>query len=938
VTGLSDGHSSPRQQTGLPDAGAASGSGLLGRERELGLVAAFLDRVRAEGGALLVVGDTGAGKSALLDAAERMASAAGFGVLRAGGTEFEMRLRFTALNQVLLPLREQLERISPACRDALEVALGFRAGPPPDTLAVSNAVLELLGRATARRPVLVIVDDLPWIDRPSAAVLGFVARRLVGSRVGFLGALRSGQESFFERAGLPELDVGPLDERSSTALLCSRFPLLAEGARERLLAEARGNPLALLELPAALSPSQLSDDAALPDRLPLSRRLQGLFAARVRDLPSRTRRVLLRAALDGTGELAVLASAPELEDLAAAERARLVSVVGSPRRVEFRHPLTRSAVVDLATESERRAAHRELAEIWRDRPDRRAWHLAEAATGPDAEVAALLEQSARRVLRRGDAARAIAALTRAAEMSADAASQGRRLAEAAYIGAEGAGELGSASALLTSAQVSDPGLGGSLHAAAATAMLLLNGDGDLTTAHRLLAAAVGNAESGDAYDSGLIEALYTLAVISFLGGRPELWEPVYRELDQLRPLPKALSVIAKTFSDPARTGKAALDDFEALASAMDRESDPATINRIATAALFIDRVGRTRPATWRVITQGRRGGLARRHLSGLIHLCLDDFHTGQWEEAGQLAEEGLAVCAEHGYRFLTWYFQYTQALLAAVRGDQAASRALADQVIGWAVPRGVHGAETLVRHALVLSAAGSGDFEDAYRQATAISPAGELASHVPGALWVAFDLVEAAARTSRLDEARAHVAAMTDADMAAISPRLALLQHGAAALTVSGIEATRRFDQALAVPAAACWQFDHARVQLAYGEHLRRNRATTEAREQLAASLETFERVGAAPWAARAARELRASGQTRPRTRKLTSDPLTPQEHKIAALAAAGLSNKQIAQRLFLSPKTVSNHLFRIFPKLGITSRAALRDVLATIPAGQTVR
>jgi ATP/maltotriose-dependent transcriptional regulator MalT len=392
-------------------------------------------------------------------------------------------------------------------------------------------------------------------------------------------------------------------------------------------------------------------------------------------------------------------------------------------------------------------------------------------------------------------------------------------------------------------------------------------------------------------------------------------------------------LVAKTFSDPARMGKAALDDFEAVAAVMDSESDPATINRVATAALFIDRVGSTRPASWRVIAQGRRGGPARRHLSSLIHLCLDDFHTGQWEEAGQLAREGLAVCEEHGYRLLTWYFRYTQALLAAARGEHATSRALADEVIGWAVPRGVHGAEALVRHALVLSAIGRGDFENAYRQATAISPAGELASHVPAALWVAFDLVEAAARTGRPDEARAHVAAMTDADTAAISPRLALLQHGAAALTASGAEATRWFDQALGVPGAASWPFDLARVQLAYGEHLRRGRATAEAREQLAAALKTFERLGAAPWAARAAGELRATGQAKPRARELTPDPLTPQERAIASLAAAGLSNKQIAQRLFLSPKTVGNHLFRIFPKLGITSRAALRDVLATMPA-----
>jgi DNA-binding CsgD family transcriptional regulator len=709
--------------------------------------------------------------------------------------------------------------------------------------------------------------------------------------------------------------------------------------RERLLAEAQGNPLALLELPVALSEPQLTAGAALPEVLPLSRRLQSLFASRVHGLPSRTRQILLRAALDGTGDLRTLAGAGSslLDDLAAAERAHVVSVNGYPRRVVFRHPLTRSAVVELATEGERREAHRTLAELSGDRPDRRAWHLAEAAAGPDEGVAGLLEQSAHRVLARGHAVEAIAALVRAAELSPALVDRGRRLTEAAYIGAEGLGELGGAPALLADARDSDPEFGGVL-SAAATAFLLLNGDSDLTTAHDLLAAAIANTDHGSTSDRDLVEALSTLALISWLGGRAELWEPVYQALDRMHPASQVVSVTAKTLSDPARTGAAALSDLAALAATLDWQSDPATVNRIATASVFVDRLAATRPATWQVIAQGRQGGPARRHLNGLIHLCVDDFHTGQWDEIGPLADEGLTVCREHGYRFFTWYFRYAQAALAAVRGDDAACRELADQVIRWAVPRGVHGAEAQIRHALVLSAIGGGNFEDAYNQATAISPAGELASHVPAALWTAFDLVEAAVRTGRETQARAHVAAMADAGIAAISSRLALLCHGAAALTVDGDAATKLFDQALAVPGGHRWPFDRARVQLAYGEHLRRGRATTEARAQLAAALENFERIGAVPWAARAASELRATGQANPRARKLGPSPLTSQEHEIAALAAAGLTNKQIAQRLYLSPKTVGNHLFRIFPKLGITSRAALRDALVALSPQQTER
>lgn len=920
----------------VPEAAAL----LVGRSRELAQVAEFLHGARADGDSMLIVGDAGAGKSALLDAAAQMAPAAGFRVLRTVGTEFEAGLSFAALNQVLLPLREEFSQVSQACRDALQVALGFGAGPVPDRLAVSNATVELLNQAATTRPVLVVADDLQWMDRASAAVFGFVARRLAGSRVGFLGTLRSGLESFFERSGLSELELGPLDEESASALLSARFPVLAAGVRERLLAEAQGNPLALLELPAALSEPQRTADTALPNVLPLGRRLEALFAARVRELPPRTRRILLRAALDGTGDLRVLPAADSsaLDDLAAAERANLVSIGGNPRRLVFRHSLTRSAVVELATEAERRAAHQELAELSHDRPDRRAWHLAESAVGPDEEVARLLEQTAHRVLRRGDDAGAIAALTRAAELSPEAARRGRRLAEAAYIGVEGLGELGSAWRLLADARLSDPGLSGSMLAAAATAFLLLNRDGDLSTAHRLLAAAIHDADysaGDDESNRALTEALCSLALISWLGGRPELWDPVYEAIDRLEHVPEILSVTAKTLADPARTAAAGLPDFEALAATLPDGPDPATVNRIATAAVFIDRLSIVRPATWRIVLHGRQGGAARRHLNGLIHLCVDDFLTGQWEEADQLATEGLAVCEEHGYRFFAWYFRYAKAMLAAVQGDHAACQEFADQVIRWAVPRGVHAPAGHARHALGLSAIGRGDFQDAYRQSSTISPAGELASHVPVAMWAALDLVEAAIRTGREAEARAHVAAMRDADMAAISPRLALLQYAAAALIEHGDPARKLFERALAVPDAARWPFDYARVQLLYGEHLRRDRATAESRVQLAAALETFERLGAMPWASRAAGELRATGEAKPRARELGPDPLTPQEREIATLAAAGLSNKQIAQRLFLSHKTVGNHLFRIFPKLGITSRAALRDALTTLPAGE---
>jgi DNA-binding CsgD family transcriptional regulator len=906
---------------------------LFGRDCELALVAAFLDRARTAGAALLLSGEVGAGKTALLHAAAGTAMAAGTRVLRAGGAEFEAGLSFSALNQVLLPLRGEFAELGPAHHDALNVALGLDDGPASDRLTVSNAALELLVQSAAARPVLVVLDDLQWLDRASAAVLGFVARRLGGSHVGLLAASRSGQASFLERAGLPELDLGPLGDKAARALLRVRFPALSAGVRERLLAEAQGNPLALLELPAALSGRQQTAVEALPTVLPVRQRLRVLFASWMAGLPARTRQLLLAVALDGTGDLRVLdlAGTQALEDLAVAERARLVSVSGIPRRLAFRHPLIRPAVVDLATEEERRAAHRALADLWPDRPDRRAWHLAEAAAGPDEEVAGLLEQSAHYVLRRADAAAAMAALTRAADLSPAGPDRGRRLAEAAFIGAEATGQLGSVSTLLADACQSDPALIGSLHAAAAAVyLLLMSDDGDIATAHQLLVGAIQTADHGyDTHDGGLIEAMHTLALVCWVGGRPELWEPFYDALARLKPGPPGvLSVLAKTLPDPARTAAAAQDERKALVATLRGRNDPAEVLRLGTSSVYIDGLGDLRTDTWRLVRQGRGGGPSRTYIASLIHLCLDDFLTGQWEEADQLAEEGLAALEHNGCRFPAWHFLYTQAMLAAVRGDHVASRALADRITGWAVPRAAYGAEARARHPRVLSAIGKGDFEDAYRHATALGPAGTLPSYTPHALWVAFDLVEAAIRTGRHAEAAAHVAAMAGAGIAAISPRLAVLHYGASAITAPESHASDAFGRALSVPDATRWPFDLARVQLAYGEHLRRGRALAESRTHLAAALETFDRLGARPWADRAAGELRATGQTRPRTCNQVRLALTPQEQEIAMLAAAGLTNKQIGQRLFLSHKTIGNHLFRIFPKLGITSRAALRDAL----------
>ncbi|MFJ3672541.1 ATP-binding protein [Streptomyces sp. NPDC090106] len=907
---------------------------LVGRDRDLAFIQSFFGNSAVQGAALLLSGEAGVGKTAVLDAVANGAAHNGIRVLRAGGVQFEADISYAGLNQLLVPLFDDFDVLDTVHRDALRVAVGIGGGPPPDRLLTSTAALLLLRLISVQTPLLIVVDDLPWLDRATNAVLGFVARRLVGSRIGFLAASRDGSESFFESSGLSEHRLEPLDDASSAELLALAHPDVSPAVRRRIAAEARGNPLALVELPAALSAEQRSTLAAVPGVLPLSERLQSLFAQRVVALPERSRLLLLIAALDGTGDLASVEAAASgrasVDDLAPAERERLVTVSADNRRLAFRHPLIGSAVVDLATAAERRSAHRALADVLGDQSERRAWHLGEAAVGPDESVAALLERAARGRLRRGDALGAVAALTRAAGLSTTAPEESRRLAVAAYVGVDSGGELEDASRLLAGSRLVHPDGQESLHAAAASAFLLLNRDGDIDTAYRLLVGAIESGQHGfAASDDGLIEALHLLVLLCWYGGDPKLWQPLQSYVDRLTPEPpELLWVVTRTFGDAARTGQAALPRLTELISTVG--DDPTRVIRVGTAAVFPDRLGDFRWATRRLVEQGRTGTApVRRHLGALMHLGLDYFHLGRWDDAAQLAAEGLTLCEEHDYRFYAWYFQYIQAVVCGAQGDGETSAALTEGIVRWAMPRGAHGARFFACHARALAAIGGGDFETAYQHASTLSPPGTIAPYVPIAMWGAMDLVEAAVRTGREQEAAAHAAAMRECAMAGLSPRLELLVLACEALTTPGEAGLAVFERALALPGPERWPFDVARVRLFHGERLRRLRLTTEAREQLAQALEAFQRLGAKPWAARAAAELRASGQSAPNAARPGPVALTAQELQIATLAATGLTNKQIAERLFLSHRTIGTHLYQIYPKLGITSRAALRDALS---------
>jgi DNA-binding CsgD family transcriptional regulator len=351
--------------------------------------------------------------------------------------------------------------------------------------------------------------------------------------------------------------------------------------------------------------------------------------------------------------------------------------------------------------------------------------------------------------------------------------------------------------------------------------------------------------------------------------------------------------------------------------------------RISTASTYVDRLAGCRPALRRVVSTGRETGDVASTVKAAELLAFDAFFEGRWEEADALLAESLPLCEQDGYRLLGWSAMYVQALLAAARGDDASVRSLTDEVTPWAAPRGVLVVQQYFSHAKALAALGRGAFDEAYRETASISPTGTLPPLRAPALWVVLDLVEAAARSGRTAEAAAHAAAVSGSRVQDISGRLALLAGAAEGLAADRDKAAACFERALQSPGAIRWPFDLARVQLLYGEHLRRMRAYAQARTHLEAALDAFQRMGAVPWIRRAAGELRVTGA--PGRRGRLTGVLTSQEHEIARLAATGMTNKQIAERLFLSDRTVSAHLYRVFPKLGITSRAALRDALVAI-------
>lgn len=921
---------------------------MVGRDGEREVLSAFV--TAAEGQALVLRGESGVGKSALLDHAADLA-APRHRVIRAAGVEAESQLPFAGLHQFLYPLLSFADQLDEAHRKAFDVVFGRSGGTPPSVMTLGIAVLDLLSLVASRQPVLLLLDDGQWLDTSSTEVCGFVGRRLTGSSMKLVVALRSDVPSGFDSAALPELAVTALTERASEELLELRHPGLDPQIRRLVLDEARGNPLALLELPphvragrAGRTPRELFGYTGV--QLPL--RLQHVYGTRVAALGDTVRAELLRGALDGVGAGTATGPAPgsryRMRDVDEAAACGLLDDDPVSGDFVFRHPLVRSTVVRMATPNERRAAHAALARVHRDDVERHATHLAAATVDPDARVAAALEAAAESATRRGGAVTAVSWLTRAAELSETPQERSRLLGDAAFVAGH-AGLLDHARGLVRTGTAS--GAPESAASVVTTAYAALYEDGDVRSAHPQVLAAVeelrdggrasgqGSGRGSGAHERDGIPArlVNLLLAISQYAGDEGTWRRTHELLRSLDTrVPRDSLIYEDTWSDVVRRGAGARERLEQAYTGL-RDLEPWDLTRLSVSAYHLDTLGRFRPHLQRTVDREVETGAAATGMTMLHLIMLDQISAGEWQEARRTGERCLDLTTSHGYALFTHQTRAYLGLLAALRGDAEQARELQAVVDAWARPRGV-GFLTQIADAIGTAAAlGEGDHEAAYLHAIGITPPGTFAPCVHQAPRTLLDLVEAALHTGRSAQARRHALAAEEAGLPDLSPRLALLTYGALAMTApDSAQADAQYVRATTHPDAERFPFELARVRLAHGVRLRHTHGWKAARPALTAAAETFERLGAAAWTERARAELRAAGPAAAASAAPTPT-LTWQERRIADLAAGGLTNKEIGARMHLSPRTVSSHLYRVFPKLGITSRAALRDALGRLPA-----
>ncbi|WP_033222941.1 helix-turn-helix transcriptional regulator [Kitasatospora phosalacinea] len=909
---------------------------IVGRELEQSVLSSFV--ASAEGRVLVLSGETGVGKSALLESAAGQAGSAGYRVVRAVGVEAESQLPFAGLHQLLYPLLPYAERLEGAHRTAFDVVFGQSGEEAPSVMALGTAVLDLIVVAASSARLLLILDDGQWFDPDSAEICGFVGRRLASTAVKLLVALRPERVSGFDPADLPELPVLPLSGHAAEQLIDAHHPHLGPVMRRRVLGEAQGNPLALLELPSYLvgGAGSWAEGAPGCDVVPLPDRFRQVYGARLAFLTPMLRAELLRGALDGVeagaGPGRVRAARYRMRDVGVAVAAGLLDLDPLTGEPVFRHPLVRSAVVWAASPDERRSAHAALARVHQDDVERRAVHLAAAAVGPDEETAAALERAAASATRRGGAGAAVTWLTRAAELSGAVEDRSRRLGDAAFVAGH-AGLLGQAQRLIDIDRV--PSGAGSTAAVLVAAYTALYEDGDVHSSHRQVAAAIERLrDSGTAWPGEELIRLVNLllAISQYAGG--EAWGRTHPLLDSLGSLlPVKSRIYQDAWSDVVRRGTGVHERI-ARASAAHSDLDPWDITRLGVAAYHVDALNQYRSQLPRRAERELRSGAAANGMTMLHLVMLDQTASGQWEAAEGTGQRVLDLATAHGHHLFAYQSRAYLALLAALRGDLGRARELQAVVDQWARTRGIGFLTQITGTVGTTAALSEGDYEAAYRCAVGITRPGTFEPGAHQASRTLLDLVEAALHTGRARQAREHALAAQTAGLPDVSPRLALTTFGVLAMTAEDDdEAAKMFHRAEAHPGAADFPFELARIRLAHGARLRRSRRPKAARPLLGQAVEAFERLGAAAWVERALSELRACGVPAQQS-AIDLGALTWQEHRIADLAASGLTNKEIGERVKLSPRTVSSHLYRAFPKLGVSSRAALRDALSGISAG----
>ncbi|MCW2982560.1 MAG: helix-turn-helix transcriptional regulator [Conexibacter sp.] len=906
---------------------------LIGRRDERAALDELLEGARAQrSGVLVLTGEAGVGKTALLEHA--IMSADDLRVIRVVGVESEMELAFAALHQLSGPLLDLLPRLPDAQREALQVAVGIRPGPgaAPDRFLVGLAVLTLLSEVADQQPLLVVVDDTQWLDRASAEALAFVARRMLAEPIALLFAVR---EPTAALAGLPQLAVRGVAPADARTLLASVVPgRLDEQIAAQLVAEARGNPLALLELPRTLSPGQVTGGLGLQRAVPA--RIEDSFRSRLQALPDDTRRLLLLAAADPTGSPALLWRAAEtlgitVDALEPAETAGLVEIES---RVIFRHPLVRSVLYRAATPQQRREAHHALAEATDPHadPDRHAWHRAHATPWPDETVAAELEHAAERAQARGGLAAAAAYLERAATLTPAPVRRAQRALAAARTKFH-AGAIDDALALLD------------LAANGATADLerarvdLLRAQIAFVARRRsdasplLLEAAreLGPLDPALARETYL-EAMGAAMFAGRFAGPGGTVVDIARAASTAAPPAEPrgsdllLDALAVRFGEGYTAAVPALR--QAVAAFLGPACDPDQLRwtwlaTVAALQLWDD-------AAWDTLSRRHIDGARERGALGDLTLAINhriNIHifSGDMESAEALVQEMTAAAEAIGTRISP----HALVALAAVRGRADVVMPLVDHARDEVARRGEGIGLSVLEWAQALFYNGAGHYEQARSAARRVS---EHPNDLTPSNWHLPELIEAAARVGDVELAATTHARLAERAQLSDTVWARGIEARCGALVADGEAAEHRHREAIDLLAQTQMRFDLARAHLLYGEWLRQHRRRLDAREQLRAAHELFTDMGAEGFAARAERELTTAGAPVPEPRLHRHPQLTAQETQIARLAGGGLSNAEIGAQLFISRHTVAYHLRKVFSQLEITSRTQLADALESRP------